>query len=121
LVDNIVQLNAMATELGDRHLQEQRPRDALAVYRLVRSKDGVIKFQAERLTNLQKALEQNLAIMRAKPADAAQFIAENNRLRGDIEEAKTIYEQTKDLPDFMPALLVRIGRAYYDAEKRWEA
>lgn len=121
LVDNIAQLNHMATELGDQHLQGRRPHEALAAYRLVRSKDEVIKFQAERFATLQRRFEKNLATMRANPAEGQLLIAENNNLRDEIAEARKLYEQARELPDYTPAMLIRIGRAFYDQGKRWES
>src|SRR5205823_12412533 len=43
LVENVVQLNSMAVQLGDDFLKAKAYPEALATYRVVRSRDDVIK------------------------------------------------------------------------------
>lgn len=120
-VENIASLNATAVDLGDKLLQDHRPADALTIYRVVRSRDDIVAFQARRVAALKKQLEDNLTAMRADPQNAVRYLAPNNQLKADIAEAERLYEESKMLPDFTPALLMRMGQAYYEMEKRWEA
>lgn len=121
LVENLVRLNAMAVELGDDHLETGRPADALNVYRMVRSREDVIKFQADREDALQKKLDETLAAIRSDPKGATQLLGKLQQQRDDIAEAKKLHEDAKQLPDFTPALDLRLGRCYYDLGKRWES
>ena len=121
LVTDLARLNTMAVELGDDHLQAGRPSEALAVYRLVRSRDEVIKFQSDRVATMQKQFDETAAAMRANPKEAAQFIDRISQLRTDVSEAKKLFEDSKQLPDFAPGLHLRIGRCYYDMGRRWES
>lgn len=126
LVDNIVRLNSVAVELGDDFLQKKMPAEALACYRIVRSRDEVIKFQTARLAATEKKLNEGLALMRSEAVrtDATKVTqqnARNNQLRAEIAEQKKLLEEFQKLPDFGPALLLRIGRCFYDMDKKWES
>jgi TolA-binding protein len=121
LVEDLARLNAMAVELGDDHLQAGRTVEALAVYRLVRSREDVVKFQADRVAALQKQLDQTLAAMRANPKEAVQFLDRISQIRTDIAEAKKLFEDAKQTPDFAPGLHLRMGRGFYDLGRRWES
>jgi TolA-binding protein len=121
LVDNMVRLNSMAVELGDHLLNEGQPEGALETYRNVRSREEVIKFQADRVADVQKKIEENMALMRAKPEEAVQYAGVHVRLNDELAKAKKIHEEAQKLPDFAPALLLRQGRAWYEWDKKWEA
>lgn len=131
LVDNMVRLNAMAVELGDNLLDENHPGEAIEAYRNVRSREEVIKFQADRVARAQKKIEANLAAMKASAASeaartnpsetAGQFVAMHGRLRDESAKAKKLYDDTQKLPDFTPIILLRQGKAWYEWDKKWEA
>ena len=121
MVDNAVRLNSLAASLGDKLLEDDHPAEAIATYRRVRSRDEVIKFQAERVSALQGQLAQNVAAMRANPAQAANYMAQNSFLNSEIMKAKGLYDQATKLPEYGSGLLLREGRAWYDENKKWES
>lgn len=121
LIEDLGKLNAMAVEMGDDHLQSGRAGEALAVYQLVRSRDEVIKFQTDRLGKLQKQLEQAKAAMSGGASNASGQISRIQNLKESIVESKRLAEDSKNLPDFAPAVDMRVGRAYYDSGKKWES
>ena len=119
LIDDLGKLNAMAIEMGDDHLQSGRPLEALAVYQLVRSRDEVIKFQADRITKLQKRLDRTKSAMAGGSANASSQISLIQTLKDDIAEAQRLAEESKKLPDLAASVNLRIGRAYYDLGQKW--
>jgi TolA-binding protein len=121
MVDNMVRLNSMAAAMGDRFLGEKDDAAALGAYRKIRTPAEVIQFQSDRVTAIQKQVQDNVAGMRANPAQAMQYIAANNLLQGELAKAKASLDQATKLPDFTPGLLLRIGRAFYDWDKKWES
>ena len=123
LVDNVVRLNSLAVELGDSMIEEQKPDVALGCYRIVRTRDEVIKFQNDRIAAMQKKIDQNIEVMRAgvEVADSMTLLAENNQMRDAVAEDKNLLKGFQNLPDFQPALLLRIARCYYNMGKKWEA
>jgi TolA-binding protein len=121
LVENLAQLNTMTVDLGDDHLQAGRQAEAIAVYRLVRPREQIIQFQATRVAILQRKFADTVAAMRANPKEAAQYLAAINQWRAEIDEAKKTVEESKQLPEFMPGVILRIGRAYYDLGRQWES
>lgn len=121
LVENPVGLNAVAIRLGDEFLEDKVYADALAAYRTVRSREDVIKIQTYRVNRVTAAMEANTKAAAGNPQLAAQVEMLNTQLKEQLAEAKQQYDEFQKQPDFGPALLLRMARAYYEWEKRWEA
>ncbi|SRR5579862_776489 len=121
LVDNMMSLNAMAIELGDNLLDNQSATAALAAYRSVRSREEVIAFQEAKVAAAQKNVAQALAAIRANPSQFLQFVALRDRLQAELDKAQKLSDEAKKLPDLRPGLLLRIGRCFYQLDKRWES
>jgi TolA-binding protein len=121
LLDDVSQLNAIATETGDALLAEHLPEEALACYRIVRTRAEVIRLEAAFSAALEKEIARNVAGMKANPAQAQQYLAANNRLRTSLEEANQRRADFEKLPDFMPALLLRLASCYTQMDRKWEA
>ncbi len=121
LVDNVIRLNALAVDLGDRLLDEQHEQEALAAYRNVRSRDEVIEAQAGRLASLQRSLRENLAAMKGNPAALVQLIPARNLIQAEIVKATAMLDEAKKLPEYAPQVLLREGRAWYDWGRKWES
>ena len=121
LVENPVGLNAIAVRLGDEFLEDKQFADALASYRTVRSREDIIKIQAYRVSRTTAAMEANLKAAAGNPQLSAQFQMANTQLNEQLAEAKQQYDEFQKQPDFGPGLLLRMARAYYEWDKRWEA
>ncbi len=121
LIDDLGNLNAMAVEMGDEHLESGRAREAISVYNLVRSREEVIKFQEDRLAKLEKQLDQSKTWMGGGSFNASSQISRIQNLKESIAEAKRLVTDSKNLPDFAPAVALRIGRAFYDNGGKWES
>ena len=120
-VDNLMNLNAQAIELGDGCMEDELPDEALLCYRLVRSRDEVIAFQTQKLQDMQQKIDQNMAAIHTDPAHGMALNAQNNQLRYGIVAGKKILEAYKKSEDIEPGVLFRIGRAYYKSHKLWES
>ncbi len=121
LVENPVGLNAVAVRLGDEFLEDKQFADALSSYRTVRPREDVIKIQTYRVSRTVAAIEANTKAAVGNPPLAAQLEMLNIQLKEQLDEAKKQFEEFQKLPDFGPGLLLRMARAYYEWEKRWEA
>src|SRR5438067_2858038 len=119
LLDNVARLNALAVELGDSLLQNNQPKEALTCYRVVRSRDEVIKFQTDRVAAIQRRIDQNKAAIR--PENVVAIATQNKQLAATLEENKKLVEDFQKLPDFGPALLLRMADCLYKMDKKWEA
>lgn len=120
-VENIVGLNSLAVDLGDKLLQQKNYAAALGCYRTVRFKDEVIRIQNERIVAMQKQIDANLAAVRANPAQAVQLLSRNDPIRTEMESAKKLLEEFAKLPSFRAPLYMRMARCFYDDGKAWEA
>ena len=121
LIENPVALNGIAVKLGDDFLTARQFTEALACYRAVRSREEVIRFQKSRIAATETRIDANLKGVVGNPQAMAQVQMQNGQLKESLEETKKLLEEYEKLPDFGPALLLRMARAFYDGEKRWEA
>ncbi len=121
LVENIVGLNALAGQLGDKLLAEKAYDQALACYRKVRSKEAVVKVQRERIAEMGRQIDANLVAMRANPQLAPRNLAANEEIRANLEEAKQLLEEFEKLPSIQAAVFLRMARCFYEDQKQWEA
>lgn len=121
LIENPVGLNAVAVKLGDGFLEEKKFADALTAYRAVRARDDVLKFQQGRIAATTARIDYNLKAVVGNPQLMAQVQMFNTQLKETLEESKKMLEEFEKLPDFGPALLMRMARVFYDWEKRWES
>ncbi len=120
-VDNVVALNGMTVKLADELAEKKAYPQALAAYRVVRTRDQVIAFQKDRIEAMGRRIQKNLDDARANPALFLSVIGTNNEIKAQQELAKKLLEDFEKLPDFTASLLFRMAKIYYDWGKKWEA
>ena len=120
-LENVVELNSVALEQGDAYLQNGSNAEALTCYRAVRTREQVIALEHDRIAGLQKRLEANKVAARANVADAPRYFTLNKQIQDSIAEDQTLVDNFEKLPTIYPKVLYRIGRAYYQMGRPWEA
>jgi len=120
-VENPIGLNAVAVKLGDGFLEDKQYADCLAAYRTVLSRETVLRIQKGRISRLAATMEANTKAATGNPQLQAQVEMLNTQIKDQLEPIKKQLEEFEKLPDFGPGLLLRMGRAYYEWDKRWEA
>jgi TolA-binding protein len=121
LLDNVLQLNTLATQTGDLLLAQKQSTDALECYRVVRSHDELLKLQTDRIASLQWDMLRDIAGVRADPKNAAALLVEVNRVRGTLAQAIQSLADIKKAPDFGPTLLIRLATCFKQLNLPWEA
>jgi len=121
LADNIIELNALTVELGDKFYNKQQFKEALACYRSARPREQVIRLQKDRIAGLQNRVEENLVAIRANPTKVTQLVTVNNQLKADIADANKLLGEFEKLPSITPAIYLRLGRCFYELDRKWEA
>ena len=121
IIENLVALNAVAVKVGDELLEGKQYKEALAAYRVVQPHAGVLAFQRNRVAALESRIDANLKATVGNPQLMAQVQMLNTQLKETVEEARRLLGEFEKLPDFGPALLVRMARAFYDWDKKWES
>lgn len=121
LIENPVGLNGLAVKLGDEFLQNGEYADALAAYRTVRSREDVLKILKGRSSRVEAFLEARRKAALGDPQRLAEVEMANIQIKEALAALRKVLVDFEKLPDFGAALLLRMGRAYYDWEKRWEA
>jgi len=121
LADNIIELNALTVELGDKFYNKQQFKAALACYRYAYPREQIVRLQNDRIAGMQRRIEQNLAAVRANPAEITQLAPVNNQLKENIANAQKLLADFEKLPSITPAIYLRLGRCFYELDRKWEA
>jgi len=121
LAENVLELNALTIDLGDKFYNKQQFKEALACYRGAWPREQVIRLQNERIAAMQRRIEANLASARANPAEITQLAAVNNQIKENIANAQKLLADFEKLPSITPAIYLRLGRCFYELDRKWEA
>lgn len=121
LAENIIELNTLAVDLGDKFYEKQQFEDALACYRFAWPREQVIRLQNDRIAGMQRRIEDNLAAARARPSEITQLAPLNNELNAKIGNAHKLLADFEKLPSITPAIYLRLGRCYYELGRKWES
>ena len=121
LADNIIELNALTIDLGDKFYGKQQFKEALACYRYAYPREQIVRLQNDRIVSMQRRIEQNLAAVRANPAAITQLAPANNQLKESIASAQKLLAEFEKLPSITPAIYLRLGRCFYELDRKWEA
>ncbi len=121
LVENLIALNGLTVQLGDKFYAKQQFKEALACYRFAYPREQIIRLQNERIAGMQKQIEDNLAAVRANPAEITQLAARNNEIKGNIADAQKVLADFERLPTITPAIYLRLARCFYELDRKWES
>ncbi|MGH8046962.1 MAG: outer membrane protein assembly factor BamD, partial [Chthoniobacterales bacterium] len=121
LVDNIVAFNATITSFADALAAQGKYEMAIDVYREVKDRDAVIRFQKDRIAEMDARMQANLRAGAGSAQAMASAVQTNATLRERRNQAQNLLTAFEKLPPFGPALLLRQAKAWYDWGRRWEA
>lgn len=121
LVENPLQLNALAFEIGDAFLHAFELKQALLAYSMVRRKEDTILLQQQRMQSLVRRMEANVASAKLDPARTVELTIANSRLRVQYDTAKQTLDQATAAPDILFALRARQASAYQESGRLEEA
>ena len=119
VVDNPLQVNGLAFEIGDALLNKKDFKQALRSYALVRRKDDVLVLQRQKLQSLVSRYDANLAAIRQTPDKLSQLQATLVDLKAQFEEGKKVLEEVEKAEDYMLPLRFRQARAYQELKRPW--
>ena len=120
-VENLVSMNSIIIKLADEFREQKLYKEAIAAYRAVRSRAEVIRLQNERIAYMEKRMSDNLRAATGNPQLFAQMSQTNTIIKTAQTEAKTLLTEFEKLPDYAPALLMRVAQCWADWEKKWES
>ena len=121
VVDNVVALNVLTVKLGDELAEKKSYPQALAAYRVVRTREQVIAFQSARIAAMDKRMQANLEAARGNAQAYLAATGANREIELQQAQAKQLLEEFTKLPDYWPAILFRNARVWYEWDKKWEA
>ncbi len=121
LADNIIELNALTVDLGDKFYNKQQFKEALACYRYAWPREQIVRLQNERIAGMQRRIEENLAKVRANPSEITQLAPANNQLKESIANSQKLLAEFEKLPSITPAIYLRLGRCFYELDRKWES
>jgi TolA-binding protein len=121
LAENIIELNSLTVVLGDKFYNKQQFKEALACYRAAWAREEIIALQKQRIAGMERKISQNLTAARANPAEITQLAPANNRLKESIANTQKLLVDFEKLPSITPAIYLRLGRCFYELDRKWEA
>ena len=121
VVDNVVALNVLTVKLGDELAAEKSFGEAIGAYRGVISREQVIAIQNERINAMSRRMQANLGAARGNPQAYLTATGANAEIKAQQDQARALLGEFEKLPDYAPAVLFRMGKAWYDWNKKWEA
>ncbi len=98
LVHNAVQLNGVATDLGDRLARDHQFPAALTAYRLARTRETVLDHQRRRVATATRAIQANREAIRANPAQSAELRAQGTDLAADKPPRRPNWRRPRSCP-----------------------
>ncbi|RFC45964.1 MAG: TolA-binding protein /TolA-binding protein /Tetratricopeptide (TPR) repeat/TolA-binding protein [Verrucomicrobia bacterium] len=121
LVENPLQLNALAFEIGDAFLHAFELKQALLAYSMVRRKEDIVSLQQQRIQSLVRRMEANVAAAKLEPSRTVELTSANGRLKAQYDIAKQALDQTTAAPDLLFPLRARQASAYQETGRLEEA
>jgi len=121
IVDNVVALNVLTVKLGDELAAQKEYAQAISAYHVVRTREQVIAIQTERIAAMTRRMEANTEAGRKDPQSYLAVTGANNEIKAEQDKATALLEEFQKLPDYWPAVLFRMGKAWYDWGKKWES
>ncbi len=121
LAENIIELNGLAVDLGDKFYNNQQYKEALGCYRFASPREQIIRLQNERIAGMQRQIEQNLTAARVDRSNITQLAPANKQLKESIADAQKLLGEFEKLPSMTPAIYLRLGRCFYELDRKWEA
>lgn len=121
IIDNLVTLNTVAMKLADGFADKKMYGEAISCYRLIRSRDEVIRFQTDRIAKIERRIDYNSKVGPADPAIYVKAQQENNQLKAVVEDSKALLADFSKLPDYAAPMMFRVARCWNEWDKKWEA
>lgn len=121
LVENIVALDALTLQLGDKLLEQGDYPNALQAFRRVRLKNEIIEAQRQRIAAMEARVNELQEQNRQDPARVSQNTPLITQTRADVESARKQLEAFEKTPPILGALYLRMAKAFYEQRMLWEA
>jgi len=120
LVDNPLQLDMLAVQIGDAMLGKGEREKALRMYAMVRPKEVVAALQKDRIAALQKQIADNKATLQTNPKAFMEVNATNARIQSSIDDLQKALDEFQKLPDTSVPVRIRQAKAYDELDAKWE-
>ncbi len=121
LVENLVELNGLTVQLGDKLFEKKLYDGALECYRAAYPREQLIRAQNDRLTRMQQRIDDDLAAARRDPSQFGQIATAINQLKIDMARTRKLLEDFEKLPSITPAIYTRMARCFSETDHKWEA
>ena len=121
LVDNPLELDLLAAQIGDGLLAKEEFVQALKMYAMVRPKPTVVNLQKQRIAGLEKRIANNRVSLQTRPTALIEVNSANASLQADIKQLKDVLAQFDKMPDTEVPIRLRQARAYDGLNEKWES
>ena len=118
---NVASFNEAVIIIGDALLNNKKQEEALAIYRLLQNKDSVLALQDRQIDQLARLVASRRRQAQTAPDRAGEALSDATRFEVLLSEIRKSREDFDKAPDTLPAVLLRLGKAYYDNGQKWES
>ena len=121
LIDNPLQLDLLAVQIGDGLLAKEQYRKSLEMYAIVRPKQVVFNLQKQHIAGIEKKITDNKASLQTHPNLLMEVNSVNVGLLENVKHLKDVLDQFEKLPDTEVPVRLRQARAYDGLDQKWES
>ena len=122
LADNIIELNALTVELGDKFYDKQQFKEALACYRYAsaarKDHSGCRTTGSPECSAGSRRTSPRSAPTRPGSRRSQRLITSSGQASRTHKKCSSEFEK---LPSITPAIYLRLGRCFYELDRKWEA
>jgi len=119
---NVASFNQAVIVIGDALLNNGKQEESLEVYRLIQNKESVLALQDRQIDQLSKLVaSRKRQAQTGTPDRAGEALADATRFGMLLAEIRKSRDDFEKAPDPLPAILLRLGKAYYDSGQKWES
>ena len=119
---NVASFNQVVIVIGDALLNNGLQKESLEVYRLIQNKESVLALQDRQIDQLSKLVaSRRRQAQTGTPDRAAEALGDASRFEILLNEIRKSRDDFDKEPDTLPAILLRLGKAYYDSGQKWES
>ena len=121
LIDNVIGLNSVAIQVGDKLAEAGEQKGAIEAYREVMPMPEIVKEQKFRLQAMTRRMEYNLKTAAGNSQAMIGAVQANQEIATNKTQIEDVLAEFEKSEEFSAGLLFRIGKCWYDMGKPWEA
>jgi TolA-binding protein len=119
VVENPLQVNALAFKIGDALRLKKEFKLAVRAYNLVQRKEDVLLLQREKLLRLKARYDANIASLSKNPERLAEVQKINSDIKALFDDGTRVLGEVEQAEDYAIPLRTRQAAVYLELKRHW--